>query len=111
MRASPQYVAMFRKPTTGMCLSFAPSRRSLDPHSEDTLGWGRLALGGVTTIEIEGDHLSMLTHPQVEAVADRLESELRVWELSAQPMIGARRTSPHCRNHDSAGAFPLARLS
>jgi len=67
----------------GHVLVFRARRRRLDPHSEDTLGWGRLALGGVTTVEIEGDHLSMLTHPQVEAVADRLESELRVWEPTA----------------------------
>ncbi|WP_224245440.1 type I polyketide synthase [Hyalangium gracile] len=39
---------------------------------EQTMGWGKLAAGGVDVHEIPGDHLSLLKPPYVEVLAARL---------------------------------------
>ena len=72
------------KPFDGHLLLFRAGRRRLDLYPEDTLGWRNLAKGGITTVVIDGDHLSMLDHPQVDTIAERLNRELAEWQGNAK---------------------------
>jgi thioesterase domain-containing protein len=44
--------------------------KSPDP----TLGWGRVAAGGLDIYEVPGDHLNMLERPYVQTVAEKIEA-------------------------------------
>ncbi|MFN8596431.1 MAG: amino acid adenylation domain-containing protein [Anaerolineae bacterium] len=52
---------------------------------EPDFGWSTYALGGVTIVDVPGDHLGMMHEPHVAALADRLQTCLNA---AAQP-IGA----------------------
>ena len=43
---------------------------------DPTLGWGRLAAGGVTSHEIPGDHVSILAPPGVDVLAGALRTAI-----------------------------------
>ncbi|MET0647786.1 MAG: amino acid adenylation domain-containing protein [Pyrinomonadaceae bacterium] len=44
---------------------------------EPTLGWGRVAAGGLDIYDVPGDHLNMLERPYVQTVADMIKACLR----------------------------------
>jgi thioesterase domain-containing protein len=52
---------------------------------EADFGWGAYALGGVTIIDVPGDHLSMMHEPHVAVLAEQLQKCL---DEVAQP-VGA----------------------
>jgi len=68
------------RPYDGKILLFRAGDHRYDRYPDELLGWGRLALGGVTTVAIEADHLTILAYPAVNAIADRLNCELLGWE-------------------------------
>jgi amino acid adenylation domain-containing protein len=74
------------KPYNGHVLVFRARTRSNDPYDDPELGWGPLALGGVTAYEVDGDHDSIFRNPDVVAVAEVLDRELR--EAQRAPLEG-----------------------
>ena len=46
-------------------------------HAHRALGWELVALGGVQIHPCPGDHYSMLRHPNVQALADAINFDLR----------------------------------
>ena len=67
--ALEQYVA---RPSPHRLLLFRAEGTALDP----TLGWSGLALGGVTTVSVPGDHYTVLRGGGLEILAHRLRTEL-----------------------------------
>jgi len=61
----------------GHVLVVRAKTRTIDAYDDPELGWGPLALGGVTTYDVDGDHDSIFQNPDVFAVAKILDKELR----------------------------------
>jgi amino acid adenylation domain-containing protein len=64
------------KPYDGHILVFSAKTRNDDPYRDEALGWRPLALGGVTSYVIDGDHLSIFRKPAVERIAEILDKEI-----------------------------------
>ena len=75
------------KPYDGHLLVFTARTREDHPYPENTLGWVPVALGGVTAIEIDGDHRSMMNNPAVNAIAVQLDEALRAAQRLAPAII------------------------
>jgi len=86
------------KPYEGQLLVFRASRPREDPCMEETLGWGPLAKGGVTVIEIDGDHFLMLSRPQVKAIGERLNRALLNTRETGGAGAQKSRAMPALRN-------------
>lgn len=52
---------------------FRARKRPVGGLDDPLLGWGRFALGGVELHHVPGDHLTMLSEPQVATLADQLK--------------------------------------
>ena len=50
--------------------------QEVDNITDPQLGWGEVSLGGVEIINCPGDHVSMLTDPHVETVANKLRQAI-----------------------------------
>ncbi|MES2390948.1 MAG: amino acid adenylation domain-containing protein [Acidobacteriota bacterium] len=81
--AAERYVP---KAYDGHVIVFKAKMRLDDPYRDEALGWRPLALGGVTTHEIEGDHISIFAHPDVRAIAEKLDAAVP----KATPSYGNR---------------------
>jgi thioesterase domain-containing protein len=44
-------------------------RTAVTPRQDSDLGWRKLAVAGLTTIEVEGDHIEMFKEPYVKGLA------------------------------------------
>ena len=75
------------KPYDGHLLVFTARTREDHPYPENTLGWVPVALGGVTALEIDGDHRSMMNNPAVNAIAVQLDEALRAAQRLAPAII------------------------
>ena len=64
-------------PYDGRVTLYRAGARRLGRRDDRTMGWARLALGGVTTHAIPGDHATILKSPGVEALAATLRAELK----------------------------------
>jgi len=64
-------------PYAGRVTLYRAGARRLDRRADPTMGWARLAAGGVTTHAIPGDHATILKSPGVEALAATLRAELK----------------------------------
>ena len=67
-------------PYDGRVTLYRAGARRLDRRADPTMGWARLATGGVTAHAIPGDHATILKSPGVEAIAATLRAELRAGE-------------------------------
>jgi thioesterase domain-containing protein len=65
------------RPYPGRIMLFPPSTRSVGEFPDPEQGWGNLALGGVEIHHVTGNHLTMLTEPYVEVVAQKLTECIR----------------------------------
>jgi thioesterase domain-containing protein/acyl carrier protein len=74
--------AFIPKPYHGHILVFSAKTRNDDPYRDEALGWRPLALGGVTSYVIDGDHSSIFRKPAVGPIAEILDKE-----ISARSMI------------------------
>ena len=63
----------------GKITLFPPSDRSVGEYHDPQQGWGSLALGGVEIHHVTGNHLTMLSEPNVEVVAEKLAACLGQW--------------------------------
>jgi amino acid adenylation domain-containing protein len=54
------------------------SEQTASAHASQLAGWSRLALGGIETSTLPGDHYSVLRRPQVERLARELTAHLAV---------------------------------
>lgn len=64
-------------PITGAIMLFKAEGEWGDGRRSDPLlGWGGFAGGGITVVPVPGDHLTMLTPPNVEVLAERLAARL-----------------------------------
>jgi thioesterase domain-containing protein/acyl carrier protein len=57
-------ITFFRRSFGGICVQFTPDG-----------GWAGLAKGGVETVEVGGNHDTMMKHPHVHILVDRLARE------------------------------------
>jgi thioesterase domain-containing protein len=75
------------------------SERSGVVPQDSTLGWGKLATGGVEVQTVPGNHYTMLREPHVQVLAERLRAILREAQAdelgSNHPQIFI--TAPHER--------------
>ena len=71
------------RPYRGHILVFKAKNQEGYLYRDKALGWGPVALGGVTTHEIDGDHHSILRNPNVNAIAEKLDNAIR----GAQQMV------------------------
>jgi len=78
-------------PYYGRVMLFRRSLRAISKYLDETLGWGKLIVGELRVIQIEGGHGDMLAEPQVRHTADALAACLR--DLQEQD-TGA----DHCRS-------------
>jgi amino acid adenylation domain-containing protein len=62
------------QPYAGTVLIFRARARNLDPFDDPYLGWQSVVRGTLKTVEIEGDHLTMLEEPAVRVLAERLNA-------------------------------------
>ncbi|MBV8068564.1 MAG: hypothetical protein JO270_01565 [Acidobacteriaceae bacterium] len=60
---------------TGVPLLLMRSR--VDRYQDPDLGWRELALGGLETVEVPGDHIGMFREPQVQFLAAALSNRLQ----------------------------------
>jgi thioesterase domain-containing protein len=63
-------------PYPGRALVFAAEAGVGKGASDPTLGWSRLAAGGVTAVAVPGDHAGILKAPGVAELAGRLRGEI-----------------------------------
>jgi len=76
------------RPYPGRITLFPPSTRSVGEFPDPEQGWGSLALRGVEIHKVTGDHLTMLTEPHVEVVAQNLtECIQRAQEQRSNPAV------------------------
>jgi thioesterase domain-containing protein len=72
-----QAVATYEpQPYPGRLVVFRARWQPLFSPHDPTLGWGKLALGGVTTHVVPGNHDTMLYSPNVEHLATHLTAHL-----------------------------------
>ncbi len=66
------------EPYAGKVILFKSDHTSteIDNIKDPQLGWGEVSLGGVEIINCPGDHVSMLTDPHVETVANKLRQAI-----------------------------------
>ena len=66
------------EPYAGKVILFKSDQtlQEVDNIKDPQLGWGEVALGGVEIINCPGDHVSMLTDPHVETVANKLRQAI-----------------------------------
>jgi amino acid adenylation domain-containing protein len=84
------------KPYDGHLLVFrATNLRYENPLEDETLGWGPLALGGVTTYEINGDHAAVFHKPHVNEIAKILDGALRAGSTAHQEGLLDASASTH----------------
>ena len=65
------------KPYDGHITVFRATERLDDPYCDMRLGWGPVAMGGVTTHEIDSNHYDIVEYPAVTSVAAILDAALR----------------------------------
>jgi amino acid adenylation domain-containing protein len=73
LRAAVRYAP---KPYNGRVAIFRAAAGVARGEKDRTLGWKRLARGGVATHEVPGDHAGILKPPGVSILAERLRSEI-----------------------------------
>jgi thioesterase domain-containing protein len=61
----------------GGALVFRVSERSDDPYEDYYLGWRRVIQGEMESFEIDATHESILTEPDVRALAEKIDAKLR----------------------------------
>jgi hypothetical protein len=83
------------KPYSGHLLIFRAKQHDEDPYEDDALGWRPLALGGVTTYEIDGDHMTIFRKPKVNEIAKILDEAQRVENPAQQEGILAAPVTTH----------------
>jgi thioesterase domain-containing protein/acyl carrier protein len=66
-------------------------RTVVEPLQDPNLGWAKVSLGGLETVEIPGDHIGMFREPLVEHLASVLSSRL----IRAQTAEGANFSKPN----------------
>jgi thioesterase domain-containing protein len=69
------------RPYAGRIVLLRAIRGHVLKSSDPTLGWGRVAAGGLDIYEVSGDHLNMLERPYVLAVANHIKACLDGREL------------------------------
>ena len=69
------------QPYSGDITLFRASEKSLRGVDDEFAGWRELATGKLEVVDIPGGHVSMLSDPQVRALAEQLKARLE----SAQP--------------------------
>ena len=62
------------KPYSGRVTLFSARERSVA--QDPTLGWGKLATGGITTYGVPGNHFTMLQKPHVQVLAEKLRASI-----------------------------------
>ena len=73
LSASDSYRPLGKKLCCAIHLYYAEdSIRDLEAPKADTWGWAQLTEGGTTAIPVEGNHLSMMKSPHVNALAQHL---------------------------------------
>ena len=60
----------------GHLLVFSARERHDDPYRDEALGWRPVALGGVSTFIVDGDHTSIFRSPGVAPIAKALDAAL-----------------------------------
>jgi thioesterase domain-containing protein len=60
------------QPYSGEVTLFRATEKSLRGVHDTTAGWAGLALGGLEIFEIPGGHVSILSEPQVQVLAEHL---------------------------------------
>ena len=63
-------------PYHGEVLLFRAAVREPQIYEDETLGWAPLVLGGITVVDVPGDHSTMITQPHVRVIAGRLTTAL-----------------------------------
>jgi amino acid adenylation domain-containing protein len=64
------------EPYRGQVLLFKAATREHQIYDDETLGWAPVALGGVTAVEVPGDHLTMFGQPHVREIARTIAAAL-----------------------------------
>jgi len=78
------------KPYDGHLLVFSARTRVDDPYRDEALGWSPVALRGVTSHVIDGDHLSIFRSPAVGAIAEKLDRALQDAQQTTQESVQSR---------------------
>ncbi len=68
----------------GKLLLFKAETAEPEVYEDNTMGWAPVALGGVTTVEVTGDHNTIFLEPHVRAVARALAVALGTCERRAE---------------------------
>lgn len=69
------------KPFDGSLLMFRPLRQATGPNPRENSFWRSLARGGLTSIDVPGDHISMFNEQNVGVIAEQM-----LLKLSREPM-------------------------
>jgi thioesterase domain-containing protein/acyl carrier protein len=77
-RVGPDVARKFEPKTYGGgAIVFRVSERSDDPYEDFYLGWRRVIRGTMESFEIDATHESILTEPDVRALAEKIDVKLR----------------------------------
>lgn len=68
------------QPYNGHLTLFRAQEQGDEAPAERDMGWGRLVTGGVSIIDVPGDHLSMIHPPHVKLLAQRMRENLEIAE-------------------------------
>lgn len=72
-------------PYRGSVVLFKARTQDAEIYEDETLGWAPVALGGITAVEVEGDHETIFVAPRVRAVALGIAKALEQCD-DARPM-------------------------
>lgn len=73
-QASDSY---FPDPYNGKLVLFRATERDAFEECDRDMGWTKLAAGGVQIFDVPGDHLGILRTPNVQVMAEQLQSQLQ----------------------------------
>jgi thioesterase domain-containing protein len=77
----------------GPALLFKRPDDVTERHRPKDFGWSRVIPDGLEVVEIPGSHWTMLTHPSVETVAEKLEAAMSGARKRHRDDIGRTHTS------------------
>ena len=86
----------------GPALLFRRTENVTERHLPKDFGWSRVVQGGLEVVEIPGSHWTLLTHPNVGAVAEKLHEAMRTARESSAAVhtSEAARRDSELESHD-----------